>query len=94
MADELHLTKVDGVVQMRPQYHHIDAAAHLEKASQQRESGETRPAPQARALAQTYRDSRDAEDPGAVRSKGLMQLAQEEPWKKLKYHDEDVSTAK
>jgi len=75
---------------MRPQFHHVDAITHVEKASRERETDETRPPQQARAVTQTYKDTRDAEDPRALREKSLLQMAQEEPWTKMTYLDEDV----
>lgn len=63
---------------------------HVEKSANQRDAEETRAPPQARAYAQTYKDNRDVEDPAAMRAKNLMQIAQEESWTRMKYHDEDV----
>ena len=76
---------------MRPQFHHIDAVSHLEKAATQRDTDDTRPAPQARATLQSYKHSSgDSKDARAAKEKGLFQLAQEEVWKKMTYYDEDV----
>lgn len=86
---ELHLTRVDGIVQMRPQFHHVDAVTHVEKGGTAREAEDARPPPQARGLVQSYKDNRDTEDPSAAKAKNLMQLALEEPWTKIQYHDED-----
>lgn len=90
---ELHLTKVTGVVQMRPQFHHLDAAVHAETARTRQDADDAsgpRPAAQARAMTQTFKDSRDADDTEAMKAKNLLQVAQEEPWTKLEYYDEDV----
>lgn len=76
---------------MRPQFHHIDAAVHVEQGRTRREVDENKPPPQARGLVQSYKDNRDFEDSRTARDKSLMQLAQEEPWTRLQYHDEDVS---
>jgi len=64
--------------------------SHLEKSSTQRETEEARPAPQARATLQSYKNSGDTKDARAAKEKGLFQLAQEETWKKMTYFDEDV----
>jgi DNA-directed RNA polymerase-3 subunit RPC5 len=105
-GDELHLTHVDGVVQMRPQFHHVDAITHAETAARRAESSETNAnggpgagpggaaaaarQPQALALAQTYKDNRDVENLEALRAKNLLLIAQEEKWTRLEYFDEDV----
>ncbi|KAI4744110.1 hypothetical protein E4T50_05503 [Aureobasidium sp. EXF-12298] len=98
--DELHLTRVDGVVQMRPQFHHVDAITHAETAARRTEAAEgsgSGPSgaaaqakqPQALALAQTYKDNRDVENLEALRAKNLLLIAAEEKWTRLEYFDED-----
>ncbi|KAF2226940.1 DNA-directed RNA polymerase III subunit Rpc5 [Elsinoe ampelina] len=82
---ELHLTKVDGMAQMRPQFHHVDAEEHVKKASAARETDESRPA-QARGFTQTYKS---AKDDASSKSKSLMQVAQEEKWTRMNFFDED-----
>ncbi|KAG9957689.1 hypothetical protein KCU61_g8921, partial [Aureobasidium melanogenum] len=99
-GDELHLTRVDGVVQMRPQFHHVDAITHAETAARRTEAAEgsgSGPSgaaaqakqPQALALAQTYKDNRDVENLEALRAKNLLLIAAEEKWTRLEYFDED-----
>ncbi|KAI4727269.1 hypothetical protein E4T49_04958 [Aureobasidium sp. EXF-10728] len=98
-GDELHLTRVDGVVQMRPQFHHVDAITHAETAARRTEASETTSSstsaptatkqPQALALAQTYKDNRDVENLEALRAKNLLLIAAEEKWTRLEYFDED-----
>ncbi|PNS18787.1 hypothetical protein CAC42_5326 [Sphaceloma murrayae] len=82
---ELHLTKVDGIAQVRPQFHHMDAQVHVEKAGSQREPDDSRPA-QARGFTQTYKQAR--EDTAST-AKSMMQIAQEEKWTRLNFFDED-----
>jgi DNA-directed RNA polymerase-3 subunit RPC5 len=99
MLDELHLTRVDGVVQMRPQFHHVDAITHAETAARRTEAAENNSStatsttaakqPQALALAQTYKDNRDDENLEALRAKNLLLIAAEEKWTRLEYFDED-----
>lgn len=100
-TDELHLTRVDGVVQMRPQFHHVDAITHAETAARRTEAAEgngpsgpgaaaaAAKQPQALALAQTYKDNRDVENLEALRAKNLLLIAAEEKWTRLEYFDED-----
>ena len=90
-GSELHLTRLDGVVQMRPQFHHVDAVTHLETAARRSEAAEDRKPAQALALAQTYKDSRDVTDLEELRAKNLLALAQQEKWTTFNYYDEDVS---
>lgn len=79
---------------MRPQFHHLDAATHMESIRNRQldaEDGAPRPQAQARAMTQTFKDTRDGDDSAVLRAKNLLQLAQEEPWTRLYYYDEDVS---
>ena len=92
---ELHLTRVDGIAQMRPQFHHLDAGTHVDRATAaQRDPDESaaRPAPQARGFTQSYRPNRD-DNPRAGTEKNLMQTAAEEKWTRLNYFDEEDSEA-
>lgn len=90
-GNELHLTRLDGLVQMRPQFHHVDAVTHQETAARRSEAAEDRKPAQALALAQTYKDNRNIEDLEELRAKNLLLLAQEEKWTRFNYFDEDVS---
>lgn len=89
-GSELHLTRLDGVVQMRPQFHHVDAVTHQETAARRSEAAEERKPAQALALAQTYKDNRDVVNLEELRAKNLLHLAQEEKWTHFNYFDEDV----
>lgn len=82
------MTKIDGIAQMRPQFHHVDAQMHLE-SQRLRDSAEVRPPAQARGALQSYKGAQDTEDAKLVRERGLWQRAQEERWTRLKYFDED-----
>ena len=84
---------MDGIAQMRPQFHHIDAVTHVERATAaQRDPDDaaTRAAPQARGFTQSYRQSRD-DNPRSAAEKNLMQVAAEEKWTRLNYFDEEAS---
>lgn len=89
-GNELHLTRLDGLVQMRPQFHHVDAVTHQETAARRSEAAEERKPAQALALAQTYKDNRDVPHLEELRAKNLLALAQEEKWTNFLYYDEDV----
>lgn len=84
---ELHLTGLDGVVQMRPQFHHIDARNQLErnKARQSKfGDGEQRTAQQ---VQMTFVDAEQAE---TVSTHQLLDKAHQEPWKRMRFFDEEV----
>lgn len=87
---ELHLTELDGIVQMRPQFHHIDARTQAERnrARREREAGEP-PVPKSQIVQVSY-TSLDQEQSTSATTKELLQGAFEEPWSELKYHDEEV----
>lgn len=98
---ELHLTRVDGTVEMRPQFHHIDAEDQRNRTAASRaaaaaaEGGADRPAAPARALQQSYRDLNDDKDKDAPERKmrETLQAAEEEEWSYLQYVDEQEDTA-
>jgi DNA-directed RNA polymerase III subunit RPC5 len=93
LKEELHLTKLAGVVQMRPQFHHIDAAQHIEQVNRRKEleavEGIKRPEP--RAVHMTMR-SAEGENIDMNTTKQFLQRAKDDPWIKLRYLDEDVSS--
>lgn len=37
-GQELHLTPIAGIIQLRPEFHHLDAVSHLEAASKRKEA--------------------------------------------------------
>lgn len=91
VADKLHLTKVAGVVQMRPQFHHVDAAVQQEKLRLRKpqEIGDTGHAAEPRAVQMTTKATDDDNVDFFKTSKSLT-AAEAEPWLKLRYFDEDV----
>ncbi|EON61080.1 hypothetical protein W97_00291 [Coniosporium apollinis CBS 100218] len=91
---ELHLTKVTGLVQMRPQFHHLDASSHVESAARRREREAAEPPrdTQPRAVQMSVKQN-DTDGPTGITTKDYLQAAQQEPWTKLRYHDEDTDEA-
>ncbi|KAK7527042.1 DNA-directed RNA polymerase III subunit Rpc5 [Phyllosticta citriasiana] len=89
---ELHLTKVTGVVQMRPQFHHLDAVKELGDATKRRERGavDGPKVNEPRAVQMTIKSEYGDE---AAASKQFLHLAQEEKWSKLRYFDEEAEEA-
>lgn len=89
----LHLTPVDQIVQLRPQFHHIDAASELEKAGRARDaapggmrSGEPR------AIHMTVKAVGDEEETTDTMAERIR-AAQDEKWRKLHYVDENSDEA-
>lgn len=99
-GNQLHLSKVDGTVQMRPQFHHIDAEAHRNRLATSRATAEAegappKPAPVARGLQQSYKemsDDKDKDAPERLMRKALAD-AEEESWVPLGYVDEAEEAA-
>jgi len=73
---------------MRPQFHHLDADTHVQKATTQRDQDEPRVV-QPRGLTQSYKTNKD-DDSQKPKSKNVIQMAQEEKWTRLKCFDEEV----
>lgn len=89
-GNQLHLSKVDGTVQMRPQFHHIDAEEHRNRLAASRASADDGPARPARGIQQSYKeisDDKDKDAPERLMRKAL-QDAEEESWVALDYVDE------
>lgn len=87
---ELHLTALDGVVQMRPQFHHLDAVNQVDRQRVR----------QARAIDSGPKEAQhvqmnfvDADQGDAVSTKELLEKAQNEPWKRMRFYDEEVRPA-
>ncbi|KAK7703505.1 hypothetical protein SLS57_010944 [Botryosphaeria dothidea] len=88
---ELHLTKISGIVQMRPQFHHLDAVRELANANRrrEREAAEGARANEPRAVQMTIKN----DDGDSAQSKEFLFRAQEEKWTKLRYYDEETEEA-
>ena len=100
LGNQLHLSKVDGTVQMRPQFHHIDAEAHrnrlaTSRATQESEGAPARPAPVARGLQQSYKETTEDKDKDAPerQMRRAVQDAEGESWVPLEYVDEAEEAA-
>lgn len=91
-SDQLHLTPVDQIVQMRPQFHHIDASAEVDRASKPREAPAAR-TNEPRAIHMTVKATVDGEEETTDTMAERIRSAQEEPWRRLKYVDDDSERA-
>ncbi|KAF2772767.1 hypothetical protein EJ03DRAFT_371688 [Teratosphaeria nubilosa] len=96
--NQLHLTKVDGTVQMRPQFHHIDAEDQRTRLAASRAAaldGEPKAPGDPRGLGTRQKRVEEESDKTKLENrlkKALMQ-AEEESWTKLEYVDEDMEEA-
>ncbi|KAI9894982.1 MAG: hypothetical protein M1814_000204 [Vezdaea aestivalis] len=93
--DGLHLTPVDAIVQMLPEYQHIDAVADQGRVTKrlQREAVEPREPGEARAVQMSVKSADGEEfDVGDLH----QQLAnnQSEQWTRMAYHFEDANIAR
>lgn len=88
---ELHLTTLRGVVQMRPQFHHLDAATYLEQSNRRREANEASRVTEARAVHMNIK-APDGENVDLNNTKPFLIFAKEEDWATLKHSDEEVTS--
>lgn len=89
-VEELHLKRLEGVVQMRPQYHHIDAKRQLAKATSARGT-ESVKLNEPRLIQQTAKTAADGEEMSIAKTSEYLTKASEEQWLRLRHKDEDVS---
>lgn len=99
-GEELHLTKVDGTVQMRSQFHHVDAEEQRAKIAATRAEGSlagegSRPAGDPRSLLQKNQRQGEeaAKDRLEHRTRMSLLAAEAEEWTPLDYVDEDEEEA-
>ncbi|KAF2188283.1 hypothetical protein K469DRAFT_627806 [Zopfia rhizophila CBS 207.26] len=91
--NQLHLTRLTGIVQMRTQFNHLDATAYLETLARRREkeSQEGVKPSEPRALIPTVK--KGAGNTSVEKSQAFLQHAHEEKWTKLQYLDENMDEA-
>ncbi|KAF2248854.1 hypothetical protein BU26DRAFT_530916 [Trematosphaeria pertusa] len=91
--NQLHLTRLHGLVQLRTQFHHIDATAHLDAVNRRREkeSQEGAKPTEPKAFLPTVKKA--GGDTSAELTQAFMKAANQEKWNKLQYSDEDSETA-
>ncbi|KAI9686280.1 MAG: hypothetical protein M1822_003936 [Bathelium mastoideum] len=90
-GNELHLSPLDGVAQMRPQFHHVDAQWQLDRnaARREREAADPPRQTEPRAVQMSFKPTGDdAQHVGTTDA--LLKAAQEETWTRLKHHDESA----
>ena len=91
IPDQLHLTPVDRIAQMRPQFHHIDALSEHKKMNAVRETPAVTSA--ARAIHMSVRSGVDGEEDNNDTMARRIAATQAENWKHHRYVDEDTEEA-
>ncbi|KAL5615405.1 hypothetical protein BROUX41_005452 [Berkeleyomyces rouxiae] len=98
--DELHFTPVKSFIHLRPQLHHVDALAQLDKATAQASSKDSAgggtsgaTAGPARAIHMTVKTAGDTGEVVTETMADRLRAVQGERWRKLPYTDENVDEA-
>lgn len=102
-GEELHLTRVDGTVQMRPQFHHVDAEEQRNRLAASRAAAAleatgadgVRPGGDPRAILMKHKSGREesARERLEDRTRAQLHAAEAQPWVQLDYVDEDMDEA-
>lgn len=93
--NQLHLTKVTGTAQMRPNFHHIDAEEERARVAVSRAQADLAgagPAPAQRTITQHIAHGKEQET-AEIRLQKALKRAQQEPWMQMDYVDEEKQTA-
>jgi DNA-directed RNA polymerase-3 subunit RPC5 len=90
VVDDLYLTKLKSLVQMRTEFHHIDATAQLEAANRRREKEAQEGARPGEPKTFVQDVKKAGGDTAAEITQSFMKATNEEIWKRLDYHDENV----
>ncbi|KAL3427235.1 DNA-directed RNA polymerase iii complex subunit rpc37 [Phlyctema vagabunda] len=91
--DQLHLTPISHIVQMRPQFHHIDAQSEQEKMGRPRDSTAAARPTEQRLVHQTAKVNVDGEEDTTESMTVRITAAQQEQWRGHRYVDEDSAEA-
>lgn len=91
--NELHLTRIDGLVQLRTQFHHIDASAQLEAIQRRREKESQEGAKLAEPKAFLAQVKKTGGDTAAELTQAFMKATNQEQWQRLNYFDENDERA-
>lgn len=93
--DQLHLTKITGTVQMRPNFHHLDAEEERARVASSRAAAESsgpQPDPVARAVQQKVVSKEEVETLEKRLQKTLAGAAKEQ-WIRMEYVDDEDQLA-
>ncbi len=87
-GDQLHLSPVNEIVQMRPQFHHIDADTEMQRLAKPRAEQAPRAATGVHMTVKTLGEGAEVETMAE-----RIRKAQEEKWRKMKYNDDESGVA-
>lgn len=92
--NQLHLIPADHIVQMRPQFHHIDAHSEQERLGRSRDPNAPPLRPQeARSIHMTVKNTIDGEEDTTDTMQERIIATQAEPWRHHSYVDENDHAA-
>ena len=86
------MTPVDHIVQLRPQFHHIDAAAEQDRLNRARDAGAGR-VTEARALHMSVKSTIDGEENNTTTMADRIAAVQAEPWRRYDFIDSETPEA-
>ncbi|KAH7312417.1 Sin-like protein conserved region-domain-containing protein [Stachybotrys elegans] len=93
---DLHLTPVSSLVHLRPQLHHIDATAQLERQAAAGASKDAAPSSAttgARAIHMTIKTTADGDSVPIETMADRLRSVQTEQWRRMRYTDENEESA-
>lgn len=93
---DLHLTPANSFVNLHPQLHHVDATTQLEKSAPPPSAVKDSSAPAAaptRAIHMTIKNANDAEAAVTETMADRLRAVQAEPWRRMRYVDENDGEA-
>jgi DNA-directed RNA polymerase-3 subunit RPC5 len=88
IIDQLHLTPANHIVQMRPQFHHIDAQAEQERVARRDPNAAAPRTTDARAIHMTVKTTVDGEEENGDTMAQRISATQAELWRNHRYVDE------
>ncbi|KAL1591411.1 hypothetical protein SLS60_012024 [Paraconiothyrium brasiliense] len=91
--NQLHLTRLNGLVQLRTQFHHLDAVNQLEAAQRRREKESQDGAKPTEPKAFMPTVKKAGGDTAAEITQAFMKATNSEKWNKLIYHYEDADAS-
>lgn len=87
-GNQLHLSPVSEIVQMRPQFHHIDATSEMERLAKPRAEGAPRAATGVHMTVKALGEGVEVETMAE-----RIRNTQEEKWRKMKFVDDESASA-
>jgi DNA-directed RNA polymerase-3 subunit RPC5 len=94
--DQLHLTPIKSTLQLRPQFHHIDAQSVQERAATKALREADAPPPAAAGTRSITLQFKNSDDPNAIHMSSnakAQRMAEEDEWTKLHWVDQEDDEA-